>query len=266
MTDEPPLLPSLEGTYSAAIHDVNRWRGHCIELFARIDEAVAGALETMATKNPTANVRTPHLFGQRITALSAALQPDQPFAARAGQIHKTLAKLEPFLAQRNILVHATGSIWVDAKERWLWRYCVTPSGRNRVQEKGTIDRDEASAMEKELRASVPKLLRPASPLQGDARVAGDAAKPRREPCPLCGRSAGKTSFSPRWLSIALLAFTCSLWRGKGRQSCMPAIIVTAIAALASATPAVACSVVDNYRVPTNLGLATSSEVVMLAQD
>jgi hypothetical protein len=151
MTDAPPSLPLPETPHSAAIHDVNRWRGHCIDLFARIDEAVAASLEVMAAKNPKANVRTSHLFGQRVAALRAALQPDQPFAAKAGPVLKALDKLEPLLTQRNILVHATGSVWIDARGRWLWRYCVTPSGRNRVQEKGTIDRDEASAIENKLR-------------------------------------------------------------------------------------------------------------------
>lgn len=150
MTDELPSIPLLESSHREAIDDVNRWRGYCTDKFARIDEAVATALEAMAAKNPKANVRTPHLFGQRIAALRAALQPDQPFAAKAKPVLDALDKLETNLARRNIFVHATGSVWVDAKGRWLWRYCVTPSGRNRAQEKGTIDRDEAAAMEKQL--------------------------------------------------------------------------------------------------------------------
>lgn len=149
MTDETSSLPLPDSAHSAAIDDVNRWRGHCIECFARIDEAAAKALEAMASDKPDANIKTPHLFGQRIAALRMALE-GKPVAAKAGPILKALDQLRPILDQRNTIVHATGSVWIDAKGRWLWRYCVTPSGRNRTQENGTIDRDEALAMEKQL--------------------------------------------------------------------------------------------------------------------
>jgi hypothetical protein len=150
MTIEQPISPTLADAHQTALDDANRWRGSCTEKFARIDQAVAEALEAMAAKEPNANVRTPHLFGQRIAAFRAALQPGKPLPAKSGQVLKALDKLEPYLAKRNILVHATGSVWVNAKGGWLWRYCVTPSGRNRVQDKGAIDRTEAHGIEKTL--------------------------------------------------------------------------------------------------------------------
>ena len=147
---EELISPTLGAAHQDALDDANRWRGSCMEKFARIDQAVATALEALAARDPSAKVRTPYLFGQRIAALRAALQPGQPFAAKSGPVLKALDKLEPYLPQRNILVHATGSVWVKARGEWLWLYCVTPSGRNRVQEKGSIDSTEALGIEKKL--------------------------------------------------------------------------------------------------------------------
>ena len=150
MTIVQPISPTLGAAHQNALDDANRWRGSCVEKFARIDQAVATALEAMVAKDPSAKVRTPHLFGQRIAALRAALQPGQPFAAKSGPVLKALDKLEPYLAKRNILVHATGSVWVNAKGGWLWHHRVTPSGRSRVQDKDAIDCAEAIGIEKTL--------------------------------------------------------------------------------------------------------------------
>ena len=148
MSVDLPISLSPRDMHREAIDDVNRWRGHCTDLFARIDAAVAETLEVLAETG--APVKTPHLFGQRMPAMRDALASDLPFAVKSGPILKMFDALGPHLARRNIIIHATGSVWINPGGAWLWRYCVTPSGKNRSQEQGSIDRCEALAIEKEL--------------------------------------------------------------------------------------------------------------------
>lgn len=148
MSVELPISRSCKDLHCEAIDSVNRWRGHCTELFARIDAAATAMLEALAGTG--AQVKTPHLFGQRMAALRDALASHEQVAGQSRSILKKLDALDPYLKQRNILIHSTGSVWFNANGEWLWRYSLSSSGKTRATENGSFERGEAVAMEKKL--------------------------------------------------------------------------------------------------------------------
>lgn len=153
MSVELPISPSLDEAHGAALDDVNRWRGHCVELYARIERAIGETLLSVAESKQPAK-RPPEMFGPRLKALRALVGPDGEH--RNSDLFKRLAAVEDELGFRNFIVHASGSVWIDAKNNWLWSYRFDPGGKGE-DVTGHIDRSEAGDLEKRL-ASAAKSL------------------------------------------------------------------------------------------------------------
>lgn len=148
MNVETSIDRPLKAAHRDAIDDVNRWRGHCMDCFARIDESVAETLRALAkSERQGTSVKTPLLFGLRIEALRKAISPSGSFHTEGREVSKALTKLESFLAQRNTLVHGVGTIWINASGDWLWRYRYVANSKNCPAEEGAIDRESAESME-----------------------------------------------------------------------------------------------------------------------
>jgi hypothetical protein len=144
MSIELPIVSTIEAAHCNAIDEVNRWRGHCIELFARIEKTLIEALE----KNGAA--ATPALL-PRIAAVSA-LPGVKP------KLNAKLEKLRGLAEDRNLIVHSTSTVWIDGNGGWLWAFTFTPAGKAKVSTISHWDRDRAQAFEKQL-SSVEQSLR-----------------------------------------------------------------------------------------------------------
>ena len=147
MTLQLPIEHTLADTHGAAIDAVNRWRGHCVELYARLEYEVTRTLSEMAAR-PNSTVSVPHNFGEKVKKLRASVDADGPHPS--DDIVETLASLAAHFERRNMLVHASGRVWIDRKGNWLWRYRFQPSGKGRPQETGSFEEDEALEIEQSL--------------------------------------------------------------------------------------------------------------------
>jgi hypothetical protein len=116
--DLAPALP--REPFVAATAQVNEWRGRCLEAFTRGETAVTECLAILGqVKGRGDKVKLPHLVGQRLEALSAAISADGPFAAEAGKA--AAATLDLYRRQaglRNLLCHGTSKVTLDSKGRW----------------------------------------------------------------------------------------------------------------------------------------------------
>jgi len=147
MTLHVPIEQPLSDTHRAAIDAVNRWRGHCVELYARLEYEVTRTLSEMAER-PYSSVSVPHNFGDKVKKLRAAVDAHGPHPA--DNIVRALGTFTDHLERRNMLVHARGKVWIDPKGDWLWRYRFQPSGKGRAQEIGSFNKDEALEIERSL--------------------------------------------------------------------------------------------------------------------
>ena len=147
MTVQLPIESALKDTHLAAIDAVNRWRGHCVERYARLEHEVTTTLSAMAAA-PGSTVRVPHNFREKVKSLRAAITADGSFANP--KLAKALDSFEDHLTRRNMLVHASGKVWIDGKGEWLWRYQFQPSGKGKTVEVGCFEEQEARAIEEAL--------------------------------------------------------------------------------------------------------------------
>lgn len=135
-----PIELTVKQAHHGAWNEVNRWRGHCIERFARIEQSAGRALGAMGGS------KVPHTFGDKIKALASAMGPDSPRAH--SRIAKTLADAVDVFEQRNRLVHSTGRVLLDSHGHWVWQYQFQPSGKPEVT--GFFNEKEALEMEQRL--------------------------------------------------------------------------------------------------------------------
>src|SRR3954470_17942102 len=88
------------------IHDVNAWRGACLQCFSA---AEAGVTETLLALNTIpdkgALVKLRHLIGQRFDDLAAVLGPDGAFAAKGKNAFKALDAFRGHESLRTYLAH-----------------------------------------------------------------------------------------------------------------------------------------------------------------
>ena len=147
MTALLPIERSTNEAHGAAIDEVNRWRGHCVERYARLEHEITGALSAMASM-PGSKASVPHNFGEKVKRVRAAIERGEPLAQP--KLAKALDGFADHLSRRNMLVHATGKVWIDSKGDWLWRYRFQPAGKGRPEEIGCFEQDEALAIEKAL--------------------------------------------------------------------------------------------------------------------
>jgi hypothetical protein len=148
MSVELSIELSTAQAHEAAIDDVNRWRGHCMECFARLERSMGEALVAMASVSQGSRP-VPYTFGGKVKALQEALSPDGPFANSS--ILKALQDAGALLDQRNRIVHASGKVWIDGAGGWAWTYRFKPAGK--VEEFGIYEKKAARQIELQLAKS-----------------------------------------------------------------------------------------------------------------
>ena len=148
MSVELPIELSAAQAHEAATDDVNRWRGHCVERFARLERSMGEALVAMANSSQ-ASKRGPLTFGEKAKALGSAISPGGPFAN--ARLLKALQGADALLNQRNLIVHASGKVWIDAAGNWAWAYRFNPAGK--AAEIGIYEQKAAHQFEVQLTRS-----------------------------------------------------------------------------------------------------------------
>jgi len=142
MSAELPIPIDVKQVHRTAIDDVNRWRGHCVELFARVEQELASALAALnAGKIPPA-------LAAKMARLDEIVAPAGP--SPNAKLEKTLTQLAPLAEHRNLVVHARSSVWVNDRSKWLWAYVFTPSGKGSCEQVGHWTEDEALKFKDEL--------------------------------------------------------------------------------------------------------------------
>lgn len=142
---EPALPREL---FVAATAQVNEWRGRCLEAFTRGETAVTECLAVLGKVQGRGDkVKLPHLVGQRLEALSAALGTDGPFAPEGGKAAATIDLYCRHAALRNLLCHGTSKVTLDSKGRWTVVFrLVVLRGREVSRESLAITQDEAATL------------------------------------------------------------------------------------------------------------------------
>lgn len=164
MTVSLPIAVTVDQRHQEATDEVNRWRGRCVEWFARIERAIGESLAIMAAHSPSNKVRVPHHFGERIKELRAAVSLDGAFA-NARLLH-ALDALEVRFDHRNAIVHSTSTVWVGRGGHWLWLGRFIPSGQ--TEERVTpFDQGMAQQFETELKRGGQSLCNQLSNIRKD---------------------------------------------------------------------------------------------------
>lgn len=143
MSVELPIELSAAQVHEAATEDVNRWRGHCVECYARLERSMGEALESIAGASPSA--KRAYTFGAKVKALHVALA--LPATAPA-HLLKSLQSANDLLDQRNRTVHAIGKVWIDRSGNWAWAYRFKSPGK--AEETGIYEQTAAKQFEVEL--------------------------------------------------------------------------------------------------------------------
>ncbi|MBT0668473.1 hypothetical protein HT136_08825 [Novosphingobium profundi] len=110
-----------EEPFTLATNRVNEWRGICIDHFTRIEMATTKCLATLSLDAKRgAQVRLPHLVGQRLEALASLIRPEAPFADEGKGALPILEKCIANIALRTMLCHGTGKVTLDARGEWTY--------------------------------------------------------------------------------------------------------------------------------------------------
>lgn len=109
--------PEIE--WIAARNSVNAWRGKCLHAFGHAEFAISEALAACAGDPARgAMIVLPHLLGQRIESLAAAIAGTGPFAVEGAQAIRALASFRRHETHRAPLAHGCGKITLDRQGQW----------------------------------------------------------------------------------------------------------------------------------------------------
>jgi len=157
VTVEQPISPALADAHRAAVDDANRWRGYCVDKFARAEARMRQAIEAMLVHPDGAGLKRPSMFGQHVAELSKSVAASGPFAKSGSKVWDALVKCESGFALRNVITHAVSTIWIDRQGRWLWHYHFQPTGKEKPVESGSLTQEDAELLRCDLAASVRRL-------------------------------------------------------------------------------------------------------------
>lgn len=155
MNASVPFPLSLADAHDAATNEVNRWRGHCLDLYARIERDCIEAIDAMIASGRMPELRRKSLFGARIDAVRKGLEScplDKPPKAL-----KALGELDEALGRRNDIVHGIGKVWIDANDNWQWQFAYLSNAKGQGSVSGHFTSHEALILEKGLSAGAQSL-------------------------------------------------------------------------------------------------------------
>ena len=106
--------------WNQAIHDVNAWRGACLQHFSAAEAAVTETLlllKSMPNRGDTVRLR--HLIGQRFDDLSKLLDDGGAFAKEGKAAAKALSDLRTIEGFRTCLAHGQAKIALERTGKWI---------------------------------------------------------------------------------------------------------------------------------------------------
>ena len=148
MTNATPVKSQIDEALDKAVNEANRWRGRCINLFARGEQCIMNALANALPDDAP----IPMLISQKIKRLAALCESDP----------EQLALLDAFAAllpTRNALTHGSGRVFID---RSGWLLLLTFQSRRTEMNEQVTD-SQAEAVRKQLHATVQRLERGLKP-------------------------------------------------------------------------------------------------------
>jgi hypothetical protein len=147
MTHQPVIALTFEQSLHQAVAEVNRWRGHCLELHARLERAVNAALRHWQPECPL-----PQKFADRLKALARLAAADGPHANKS--LVSTIDQLQELRSEwRDRLAHATSAVHLDQARDWIWHFSMPRSG-GKIDDSGAITRCDGEELESRLSKAV----------------------------------------------------------------------------------------------------------------
>lgn len=120
MTPISPIEAALpRAPFEAARDAAARWRGRCLDVFARSEAAVTETLLVLAAVGERAPaLKLPHLVGQRYDALSNAVGAGGAFADEGKAAVMPIAEFRKHDALRTQLSHGVFTVTLDHRGQW----------------------------------------------------------------------------------------------------------------------------------------------------
>jgi len=121
MNAEPEIVSEGDDVlWGRVVHDVNAWRGACLQCFSAAEAGVTETLLTLsAVPEKGANVRLRHLTGQRYDDIAAALGPEGAFAVEGKSAFKAIDAFRAHESLRPYLAHGVAKIAVERSGKWI---------------------------------------------------------------------------------------------------------------------------------------------------
>ena len=138
-----PFLPEL-------------WRGQCLNVFARVEDAVIRALEAAVEGELTRKI--PHLAGQRLAVLEILARQASFTDKQRERFEAVMADWKAIEAKRLFLAHGVATAARENNGAWIVLFDVTVYRANRpLHDRWAIKQSEAIAFAKELTAAHAKV-------------------------------------------------------------------------------------------------------------
>lgn len=117
MIHEPSMVPDT-APWDVAEAELDRWRGACVQIFARSEAATTETLLVLAEQAAT-KVRLPQMVGQRYETLDAAVAVGGAPAVGAARLKSALDAFRAHDDLRTILCHGTAQVAIDRHGEWV---------------------------------------------------------------------------------------------------------------------------------------------------
>lgn len=109
-----------ETAWTQAIHDVNAFRGACLQHFSSAEAAVTETLLLLKeVPNRGETVRLRHLIGQRFDDLAKLVEQGGVFADEGSAVAKALSELRTIESFRTCLAHGQAKIALERNGQWV---------------------------------------------------------------------------------------------------------------------------------------------------
>ena len=120
--------------YSAMAGQADKWRGECIEHFARLEQIVEDLLHNLrrAPKNG-GKVIVGQPVGAAFKHLRDITSGKGPLASKGKAIAGTLNELAPWFEWRAHLTHGVLTIWRGRNDQWLLAFAHRPANDDTVR-------------------------------------------------------------------------------------------------------------------------------------
>jgi hypothetical protein len=143
--------------HDLAAGEINGWRGHCLDVFAKAERAIASTLEVANAQDCSITLR--HLAGHRLADLAKLAMSRS--ATNDKQCKVLLEALDAWLAvesKRAFLAHGVATVLIDRLGSWHVQLDFTKyQGKGLERLRWTCSKEEATQFEEELQAEFKRL-------------------------------------------------------------------------------------------------------------